>query len=567
MDLTVFVNRIYSKANFNQLSNVKTGLHGQMMEFQFVLLGVEQALDTKDVEALAFLCSDLLRRDLRGVTAACELFSMLQKEDLLSAEDPSLLTELLTICGHIKLIREHRLPPASSNVTSYRKMLFELSEEITQEDLKSIKFLLQKNLPRSRLDETTTMFKLLLEMEKADELSHSNLETLEKVVGKINPKLKSKISHYMKTQGTHSQETGESRTESVKLSMPEQSLPTEQSPLVSHISHTPVMQELICGPVETEFRSLSFSLSQASSCCNRQSNSNDGGPAETLSSTNPLRAEASDSTVDHKPEALDTPLDDQALGVYEMKGEKRGFCLIINNYDFSNSQPSLNIREGTHKDAKNLEDVFRWLGFETSVEHDCSHEKILSLLQSLRDKDHTLMDVLVCCVLSHGQLGAVYGVDGRVVPLKDLTEPFSGSRCPTLRDKPKLFFVQACQDKPRQTCASVQADGDVDSDARVPKDSLHDAADILLGMSSVPYSLSYRDGKQGTWYIQSLCRNLLQLVPREADLLSILTEVNNDVSKMSDQTGTKRQIPQPAFSLRKKVVFPVPKAPAPSLSK
>lgn len=96
------------------------GLHGQVMEFQFVLLKVEQALNTKDVEALTFLCSDLLRRDLRGVTAACELFSMLQKEGLLSAEDPSLLTELLAICGYKKLIREHQLPPASMNVTSYR---------------------------------------------------------------------------------------------------------------------------------------------------------------------------------------------------------------------------------------------------------------------------------------------------------------------------------------------------------------------------------------------------------------------------------------------------------------
>ncbi|XP_048862029.1 caspase-8 isoform X2 [Brienomyrus brachyistius] len=543
------------------------GLHGQEMEFQFVLLEVEQTLNTKDVEALAFLCSEMLRKDLRGLTAASDLFSMLQKEDLLSAEDPSLLTELLTICGHNKLIRDHRLPPASSNVTPYRKMLFELSEEITQEDLKSIKFLLQRNLPRSRMDETTTMFKLLLELEKADELSHSNLETLEKVVGKVNPKLKSKISHYMKTQGTHSQETGESRTESVKLSMPEQSTTTAQSALSlpSHMRHTSATQELnLRIPMETE--SLSSSLSQTFHGFSLQSNSNDGGPADTLSRPSLLSTEASDST-DHKPEASVTPLDDQALGVYEMKGEKRGICLIINNYDFSSSQPSLKNREGTQKDAKNLEDVFRWLGFETLVEHDCSHEKILSLLQELGRKDHTLTDVLACCVLSHGRLGEVYGVDGKAVPLKDLTEPFSGSRCSTLRDKPKLFFVQACQEKPRQICSSVQADGDVESDASVPKDSLHDAADFLIGMSTVPYSLSYRDGKQGTWYIQSLCRKLLLLVPRGTDLLSILTEVNNDVSKMSDFTGTKRQIPQPAFSLRKKVIFPTPKAPAPSLHK
>ncbi|XP_032386222.1 caspase-8 [Etheostoma spectabile] len=56
------------------------------------------------------------------------------------------------------------------------------------------------------------------------------------------------------------------------------------------------------------------------------------------------------------------------------------------------------------------------------------------------------------------------------------------------------------------------------------------------------------------------------VVPRGFDLVSILTKVNSDVSKKTDITGVRKQMPQPAFSLRKKVVFPIPQASPPSLS-
>ncbi|KAJ8377709.1 hypothetical protein AAFF_G00254430 [Aldrovandia affinis] len=45
------------------------------------------------------------------------------------------------------------------------------------------------------------------------------------------------------------------------------------------------------------------------------------------------------------------------LEVYEMKDDRRrGFCLIINNNDFSNSQKEG--REGTDIDEKSLVDIF-----------------------------------------------------------------------------------------------------------------------------------------------------------------------------------------------------------------
>lgn len=49
--------------------------------------------------------------------------------------------------------------------------------------------------------------------------------------------------------------------------------------------------------------------------------------------------------------------------------------------------------------------------------------------------------------------------------------------------------------------------------------------------------------------------------------MSILTKVNADVSKKTvcSDSGLKKQMPQPAFTLTKKIVFPAPKTPHPVL--
>ena len=167
--------------------------------------------------------------------------------------------------------------------------------------------------------------------------------------------------------------------------------------------------------------------------------------------------------------------------------------------------------------------VFEWLGFETQIEPDCSREQLLSRVEELRSRDHSQMDCLVCCVLSHGLEGGVYGVDGLEVSVRELTEPFSGLECSSLRDKPKLFFIQACQGNKEQKQVFIQSDGPAPSsttsssictDAVVHRDSIPTDADFLLGMATVPHFASFRDKRQGTWFIQSLCQNLINLVPR-----------------------------------------------------
>lgn len=143
---------------------------------------------------------------------------------------------------------------------------------------------------------------------------------------------------------------------------------------------------------------------------------------------------------------------------------------------------------------------------------------MLSLMQELASRSQREWDCVVCCVLSHGQEGCVYGVDGDTVNIRMLMEPFIGTKCLSMAGKPKLFFIQACQGNNYQGLAYPDRDrpehSGVETDAVQTKDCIPSHADFLLGMATVPDFVSFREKENGTWYIQSLCQNLVDMVPR-----------------------------------------------------
>lgn len=83
------------------------------MDFQKLLLEVGKALSNDEVKALAFLCTELLGRNLSSVELASDLFTLLANQDHLSAERPELLTELLSIIQHTRLVRDLKLTEVS----------------------------------------------------------------------------------------------------------------------------------------------------------------------------------------------------------------------------------------------------------------------------------------------------------------------------------------------------------------------------------------------------------------------------------------------------------------------
>ncbi|KAK7144447.1 hypothetical protein R3I94_010764 [Phoxinus phoxinus] len=247
---------------------------------------------------------------------------------------------------------------------------------------------------------------------------------------------------------------------------------------------------------------------------------------------------------------------------YSMSNRPCGYCLIINNYNFEG--PSLKNRKGTDKDKDNLTRVFGNMFFDVEVRADLRASDMENVIKDFAERDHSQMDAFVCCILSHGEKGSVLGIDGKQVPICELTQPFA--ECRTLASKPKLFFIQACQgNKVQQGVWMADGQESTTEDETVVADAyisaLHSVplkADFLIGMATVEQYQSFRHTEDGSIYIQELCKQLEIGCPRKEDMHSILTRVNRAVSSQIIQRSNK-QMPEVRYTLTKVLVLPMKK--------
>ncbi|NXR88802.1 CASPA protein, partial [Hypocryptadius cinnamomeus] len=500
------------------------------LKFHQQLFLISEDLVTEDVAALKFLCTDLLHLSkLERVNSAADIFKLLMAQEYLNAEDTFLLAELLyrirchsllEKLGYTKEKVEERLSE-KGRISPYRQMLYELSENITSQMLKEIIFLLQSCLPKkwtilSALD-------LLTSLEKQSLLTKDNVKILEDVCMTVSPDLLETIDCYKKGKV--------------------------------------LCCNIISSPDVHTAAELLKELGVLPSFC------------PTKMHKRRLQSLAAESCLLHTDENPDAKSFFctfffsvlQTMKSYKMDGPHRGFCLIINNVNFNSSQ-----RKGSYKDAEQLERVFTWLGLDVRTYTDLTSGEIINLMKTWQHvQDHKDRNCFICCILSHGKSGAICGTDDRFVSIRVLTSHFTAKQCPQLAAKPKLFFIQACQGDKIQCPVYVDTDGPTPDSSSVQErvslfESIPEEADFLLGMATVDGYVSFRHIEEGTWYIQALCSKLQLLVPRGEDILSILTQVNEDVARRNNPSGTKKQMPQPAYTLRRKFIFPIPMAPPPS---
>lgn len=265
------------------------------------------------------------------------------------------------------------------------------------------------------------------------------------------------------------------------------------------------------------------------------------------------------------------------LQSYRMDRKPRGWCIIVNNEKFYVDRNDRNPetkemppRNGTERDAASLQVLFEKLGFIVRRHDNLTDTQMMNvMIDASHNVSHLNFDCFVCCILTHGVLGHLYGSNGRLVSIKDLTSTFQANRCPSLAGKPKLFFLQACQGRDKMQGGEIQQDGPVpvpitsedaghnlgiDNDGR--KEMIPNEADFLLGYATVPGYVSFRSRNHGSWYIRKLCE-LLEKYSNNYDLMTILVEVNNEVAAANANMdgGLYKQIPAPLVTLRKRIFF------------
>ncbi|XP_030595705.1 caspase-3-like [Archocentrus centrarchus] len=244
---------------------------------------------------------------------------------------------------------------------------------------------------------------------------------------------------------------------------------------------------------------------------------------------------------------------------YKMDYPCIGTCLVINNKNFHRST-GMGIRNGTDVDAGNVVQTFAKLGYKVQVFNDQTVAQMKNLVLNASKQDHKNNASFVCVLLSHGDEGVIYGIDGPE-RLDTLIECFKGHHCKSLVGKPKLFFIQACR-------GSVLDDGVIETDSVKGEEGAEVSekipveADFLYAYSTAPGYYSWRNTADGSWFIQVLCE-MLQRYGEKLELMHIMTRVNYGVSRHFESSSAlpgfscKKQIPCIVSMLTKDFYFPV----------
>ena len=241
---------------------------------------------------------------------------------------------------------------------------------------------------------------------------------------------------------------------------------------------------------------------------------------------------------------------------YVMDSYPLGYILIINNEKFS--ADFLDARNGSTKDASDLRDLFWRLGFYCDIKHNIKAEEIKqSLLEFSKLDDHKKFCCCAVALMSHGDEGHIYGFEGKKVSVNELIVYFSDQNCPNLKDKPKLFIIQACRNNVSSKPPTREPDNvsqksplmrlmslDLSSDS-VKRNS---RADMLIAYSTASGNKSYRNKKTGSIFIQ----NLIDVFNKKSDTTSVtdmLIEINR---LLREQYPHQEQIGVPEVALTKK---------------
>lgn len=163
-------------------------------------------------------------------------------------------------------------------------------------------------------------------------------------------------------------------------------------------------------------------------------------------------------------------------------------------------------------------------------------------------------------ILSHELVCSVAAKD-KSYPVHEIFQQFTDRNCPSLANKPKLFFIQACQGERLDYGLSIEMD-DIDAcEYRGGRLNIfRPQKDFLIVYSSMPGFQSFRNEENGSWFVQALCDELDKSNYTD-DLLKILTIVSRavayDKESSSEDNGLngKKQVPCVASMLTKRILF------------
>jgi caspase 7 len=267
---------------------------------------------------------------------------------------------------------------------------------------------------------------------------------------------------------------------------------------------------------------------------------------------------------------------------YDMSNEKRGNALIINIKKYVNNTHTE--REWSIRDVENLTNPLTNLDFDIKLCQDPTKEQLESVMQNQARVDHQNSDCFLCVIMSHGNQEKIVTSDNEEISFEQMMAPIK--TCPSLVNKPKLFFIQACRGEndaefglskrrssSAQSISSNRGGGtksnmtDHNKNNTISNDfpqnnskpqttKIENESDLLVYYSTLPNHLAFskEDISEGTVFIKSLCEVFdtyayKNLPNNNLSLAQMITKINESVMSQGVQ------IADPVFRMKREVYF------------
>ena len=233
------------------------------------------------------------------------------------------------------------------------------------------------------------------------------------------------------------------------------------------------------------------------------------------------------------------------MGYYKMTSAMHGAAFIIET--FTNSMRHVE-GSGTDRDEHNLVQTVGFLGYRPIIFRNLTSTEIEHVFKNLdkflKDSDNraekkVAHDSFICCILSHGNRGVVFGSDSEPVKIEDIER--QAGRSETLRNKPKIFFIQASQ-------GHQHATKPVNPITWSYEEPVLGMADIYTCMSSAPGKESYRYSTRGSWFVIEICKILCEIGPCCKFPDDFLPQLNKNMLNNKEYRFQNKYIQQPYAS-------------------
>ncbi|KAM3608382.1 uncharacterized protein V6R79_024174 [Siganus canaliculatus] len=377
----------------------------------------------------------------------------------------------------------------------FRVLVSNLSEDLSSDDLSSIKFLLGGTLPRDKLEKSKSFLDVAIELEKLDLVSPERVDLLKKCFINISRvDLAKKVTAYEMSAVTAEQQSSQQRQ--------------QWSTTNNHSSARPFSHP-IASPPQPQTR-------QGQSLCSAAENR----PVSTV----------------REPRCQVHP------DLYKFNTNPRGVCIII---------------DCVGKDGDMLEHTFKALHFDVVTYKWLSVNDIRTTLSGLvmqREKFHG--DGFACCIISRGTTNHLLGTDmhGMGLHLNEVRGLFTADKCQMLAGKPKLFFIQRYSVPDFQPCNAIHyRDEDLETDGcdagprfeYIPTD-----ADVFWSHCWAD-ERQLEDERHHSIYLKALTDALRRGQKRKMHLVDVHTEVNGAIFDYSNRSPEAKYHIELKHTLRK----------------